>query len=55
MTDDPGGTMPLAYYLAGGIIALFTITLPLLVVIQPYSTNDQTLVRSVQQGRLYLL
>lgn len=47
MTDDPGGTMPLAGYLAGGIIALFTITLPLIVVLQPYNTNDQSLVRGV--------
>jgi len=48
MTDDPGGTMPLAYYLVGGIIAFATITLPLFVVIQPYNTNDQALFRSVQ-------
>lgn len=48
MTDDPGGTMPLTCYLAGGIIALLTITVPFVAVLQSIPINDQTIVRSVQ-------
>ena len=40
MTDDPGGTMPLAYYLAGGILALSTLLLPVMAVVTETNLNS---------------